>query len=379
MRVRALSPLLSALLLLTAGCQPPSGGDATPGAKGVDSEEKVLAIYNWDNYIDPEVLKAFTAETGIEVVYDNFDSSELLESKLLTGGTGYDLVVPGAPFLGRQIQAGVFQPLDRSKLDQWKNLDPKTLELLGSFDPGNRHAIPYLWGTTGLGMNRAKVLAALGEDAPLDSYDLIFKPEYMQKLQSCGVAFLDAPGEVEAAALNYLGKSPGSQTAADYEAVEALLLSVRPYVRYFSDTQQAGDLASGEICLAMGWSGDMAQAAARAKEANAGVELSYVIPREGTEVWIDTMAIPKDAPHPGNAHRFLNYLLRPEVIAKITNFVAYPNGNLASYPMVAKEITEDPSIYPDPDVQKRLYTVHVLPQETDRVITRVWTKVKTGH
>lgn len=371
---------LLAALFAIASCQQQSGNTgkaANPAAAA--SEEKVLAIYNWDNYIDPAVLTAFTAETGIKVIYDNFDSSEMLEAKLLTGHSGYDIVVPAAPFLGRQIDAGVFQVLDKTRLSNWHNLDTGTLAQLATYDAGNAHAIPYLWGTTGIGINKAKVQAILGPDAKLDSYDLVFKPENMEKLQKCGVAFLDAPSEVMAAALNYLGKPPGSTNEADYKAAEDLLTNVRPYVSYFSDNLQTGDLATGEICLAIGWSGDMAQAATRAKEAKNGVEVSYIIPREGTEVWIDTMAIPKDAPHPNNAHIFLNYMLRPDVIAKVTNFVAYPNGNAASRALILPEIVNDTSIYPDAKVLKRLYTVHTPPPEIDRVLTRAWTTVKTGH
>lgn len=373
---------ITSMLSLSA-CQKPADNTVSHAEKkagtALATEEKVLNVYNWDSYIDPDVLTEFTKETGINVVYDTFDSSETLESKLLVGKSGYDIVVPAAPFLSKQIKAGVFQKLDKSKLSNWKNFDPQTMTLLGTYDAQNQHAIPYMWGTTGLGINKAKVQAILGADAALNGFDLVFKPDNMKKLQACGVAFLDAPSEMMAAALNYLGKNPESLLEDDYKQAEQLLLSVRPYIRYFNNNQQAADLASGDICLAIGWSGDMAQAAMRADEAKNGVELSFIIPKEGAEVWIDTMAIPKDAPHPNNAHLFLDYMMRPEVIAKVTNFVAYANGNAASLPFVTPAIANDPSIYPNAEVRKRLFTVHTLPTEIDRTITRAWTKVKTGQ
>lgn len=370
--------LLAASLAVSSGCRQPSAEQSAAAAGAKSAEENVLNIYNWSDYIDESVLEAFTAETGIKVVYDNFDSSETLETKLLTGSSGYDIVVPSAQTLSSGIQAGVFLPLDKARLKNWGNLDPEVLGLLQRYDHGNQHAIPYMWGTTGIGYNIDKVKAILGKDAVLDTYDLLFKPENMAKLQKCGVTFLDAPGEVLAAALHYLGKDPASNNEADYLEAQKLLLTVRPYMQNFNNAMGVNDLASGEICVAMGWSGDVTQSIARAKEAGNGVRIAYAIPREGTEVWIDTMAIPKDAPHPENALRFIDYIMRPKVAAAITNVVGYPNGNAASRPYVLPEILNDPTIYPGPELRARLYAVPVMPGETRRVMTRVWSKVKTG-
>lgn len=343
------------------------------------SEEKLLHIYNWSDYIDPDVIKAFTDETGIKVVYDSFDSSETLETKLLVGKTGYDIVVPGAPFLGRQIQAGVFMTLDKSKLDNWQHLDPEILKILALYDHDNAHAIPYLWGTTGLGFNVKRVRAIVGDDVELNSFDWIFKPENISKLAKCGVAFVDAPGEVEGAALHYLGLTPGSLNEQDYNAAEKLLSSVRPYIRYFNSSQYVSDLANGDICVAFGWNGDILQAARRAEEANNGEVIEYYLPQQGTEVWIDTLAIPQDATHPNNAHVFINFLMRPEMIAKISNFVAYPNANFSSYKLIDSALMANPNIFPNAAMREKLYAVPVLPENIDRVITRSWTKVKTGQ
>lgn len=342
------------------------------------AEEPVVRVYNWSDYIAEDTLENFTKETGIQVVYDVFDSNEVLEAKLLAGNTGYDVVVPSASFLGRQIQAGVFMPLDKGKLPNYKNLDPALMKRLEIVDPGNTYAVPYLWGTTGIGYNVDKVSAALGEDAPVDSWDLVFKPEYMQKLQSCGVALLDAPSEIMAAALNYLGLDPNSFEKADYDKATELLLSIRPYVRYFHSSQYINDLANGDICVAVGWSGDILQARDRADEAGAGVQVAYTIPKEGAAMWFDMMVVPKDAPHPDNAHKFINYILRPDVIANISNYVAYANGNAAADPLVDEEIKSDPGIYPTEAAKAHLYTFKVLPPKVDRIITRAWTRVKTG-
>jgi len=367
-------PFVAAFTVLLFSCSEPP-----PPLAASKAEENVLHLYNWSDYVDPDVLSAFTAETGINVVYDTFDSSETLETRLLVGNTGYDIVVPGAPFLGRQIKAGVFQPLDKSKLDNWRHLDAEILQLLETYDVGNTYAIPYLWGTTGLGFNVKRVRAILGDDVELNSFDLIFKPENIEKLQKCGVAFIDAPGEVEAAALHYVGKKAGSLIEADYAAAEALLSAVRPFVRYFHSAQYVNDLANGDICVALGWNGDILQAGRRAVEANNGEQIEYYLPREGTEIWIDTMAIPKDAPHKDNAHKFINFILRPEMIAKISNFVAYPNANFTSYKLITPELMTNPNIFPNAEMRSKLYVVPILPDNIDRVITRQWTKIKTGQ
>jgi len=341
--------------------------------------DQVLHVYNWSDYIAEDTLAKFEKETGIKVTYDVFDSNEVLEAKLLAGSSGYDVVVPSSEFLGRQIMAGVFQELDRSKLDNIKNLDPDILKVLDAIDPGNKHAVPYLHGTTGIGYNPQKVKAVLGEDAPLDSWDLVLKPENAAKLKECGFAVLDAPTEILPIGLHYLGLDPNSTNAADYtDKAFPLLQKMRPHVTYFHSSKYINDLANGDICVAVGWSGDVLQARDRADEAGAGVEVGYSIPKEGCAMWFDMLAIPKGAKHVENAHKFINFLMRPEIIADITNYVAYPNANLPSQEFIDKEILEDAAIYPPAEVIKKLYTFKVLPPKTQRVITRTWTKLKTG-
>ncbi|WP_353499472.1 MULTISPECIES: extracellular solute-binding protein [Vibrio] len=339
------------------------------------AEEKVLNIYNWSDYIAEDTIAKFEAETGIKVVYDVFDSNEVLEAKILSGNTGFDLVVPSNDFLGRQAKAGAFQKLDKSKLTNYQNLDPKLMGILAdTVDPGNDYSVPYLWGTTGIGYNVEKVKAVLGEDAPVDSWDLVFKPENMEKLSKCGVGFLNAPTEIMAAALNYIGKDPNSADPNDYKKdALALLKEVRPYVTYFHSSQYINDLANGDICVAIGWSGDVLQAADRAAEADNGVEVAYSIPKEGALAWFDLMAIPKEAKHPENAHLFINYLLRPEVIAEISNYVWYANPNPPSREFIDAEILDDPGIYPTEEAQAKLYSSKMLPHKTSRAMTRAWT------
>jgi putrescine transport system substrate-binding protein len=367
--------VVAAFALTACNKEPAQEGAATADA----SAEKVLHIYNWSDYIDNTVLDDFTKETGIKVVYDTFDSNEVLEAKLLAGSTGFDLVVPSSQFLGRQIQAGVFQPLDKSKLTNWNNLNGSKMKLLEAYDPGNQYAVPYLWGTTGIGYNVNKVKEVLGENAPVDSWDLVFKEEYMSKLKSCGVTFLDAQSEIMAPALNYIGKDPNSLVEADYNEAGAMLEKVRPYITNFHSSQLINDLANGDICVAVAWNGDIGMAATRAEEAQNGVEIAFNIPKEGTEMWFDMMAIPKDAKNVEGAHLFINYILRPDVIAKISNYVTYANANDASLPMVSEEVKTDPTIYPPEDVMAKLWTLRIMPNEIDRAMTRVWTKVKTGQ
>lgn len=343
------------------------------------AEEKILNVYSWDNYMDPAVLEAFTKETGIKVVYDTFDSSETLEAHLLAGNSGYDIVVPGNPFLGRQIEAGVFFKLDKSKLSNWSNLDPVMTKLLATYDAGNAHAVPFMWGTTGLGMDVNKVRAILGPNVELNNWDVLFKPENAKKLSSCGISMLDTAGEVEGIALHYLGKDPGTINESDYDAAYELLKSIRPYIKHFSNTDLATTLASGESCLVLGWNGDMLQARRTAIEANNGMDIQYFIPSQGTEVWMDNYAIPTDAPHKDNAHQFMNFIMRPEMIAKISNFVNYANPNKAANDLVSKELTGNPNVYPNDELRAKLYGVPVLPANIDRKITRVWTKLKSNQ
>ena len=357
-------------------------GVASIMALGVSSavaeEEPVLNVYNWSDYIAEDTIEKFEAETGIKVTYDVFDSNEVLEAKLLAGSTGYDLVVPTSGFLARQIAAGVFQPLDKSKLGNIGNLDPKIVELVAGHDPDNQHSINYMWGTTGIGYNKAEIEKRM-PDAPVDSWDLIFDPEVVAKFADCGVSVLDAPSEIVSAALHYLGLDPNSEDKDDLAKAEEHLLKIRPHLRYFHSSQYINDLANGDICLTVGWSGDIFQARDRAVEADNGIEVVYTIPNEGALVWFDMLAIPVDAPHPENAHKFLDFIMKPEIAADITNYVSYANGNAASLDLVADDVKNDPAIYPPSEVMANLYVPRVNTARFDRIRTRAWTKVKTGQ
>jgi len=337
-----------------------------------------LNIYNWSDYIAEDTIANFEKRTGVQVIYDTYDSNEVLEAKLLTGGTGYDLVFPSADFMAKQIEAGVYQPIDRSKLSNYGNLDPALLNLISaSYDKDNRYGVPYMWGTSAIGYNPDKVKAVLGANAPLNSWDLLFKPELISKLQSCGVSILDAPTEVVGAALHYLGLDPNSRRRADYKQAEDLLKSIAPYVTYFHSSRYISDLANGDICIAMGFSGDIFIAADRAAEAGSGIEISYVIPKEGALLWFDMMGIPADAKNVDNAYKFINYILEPQVVAAITNYVSYANPNPASERYIDPEILADTGIYPDPATRAKLWTAEVLPPNINRIITRTWTSVKS--
>ena len=365
-----------------AGCgDKPAPEVAAPGAAPAApvAEEKVLNVYNWSDYIAEDTLANFEKETGIKVTYDVFDSNEILETKLVTGNTGYDLVVPSLSFLARQIQAGVFQPLDRSKLSNYGNLDTKLMAVIAENDKDNLHSVPYLWGTTGIGYNAAKVKEILGEDAPVDSWALVYEPENLKKLSKCGVAFLDTPSEMIPPVLNYLGEAPNSFDEAVIQKGVDRLAQLRPHITYFHSSQYINDLANGDICVAVGWSGDIFQARDRAEEAAKGVEVKYSIPKEGAPMWFDMMAIPKDAKHPDNAHKFINYLMRPEVMAGISNYVSYASGVAASLPLVDESVRTNPGVYPSEEVMGKLYTLAVLPAEVDRVFNRHWTTLKTGQ
>lgn len=343
--------------------------------------QEELKFYNWSDYIGENTIAEFEERTGIKVIADVFDSNEVLEAKLLAGGSGYDLVVPTASFMGRQIQAGVFQTLDKSKLPNSKNIDPELLSYLDAVDPGNAYGMPYLWGTTGIGYNPEMVKAALGEDAPVNSWDLVFKPENMAKLQDCGVMFLDSPDELYPLALNYLGMDPNSRNTKDYALSSApaeLLKSVRPYVSQFHSSQYISALANGDICVAIGWSGDVIQAQDRAAEADNGVEVVYSIPEEGTQIWFDMLAIPKGAKNADNAHKFIDYLMEPEVIADITNYVAYANPNMLATALQDQEISNNPGVYPSAEVKERFFTQKLRGAKIERLMTRFWTNLKTG-
>ncbi|MGQ0656573.1 MAG: polyamine ABC transporter substrate-binding protein [Chromatiales bacterium] len=350
----------------------------TAGAVAGGDDEKILNIYNWSDYIAEDTVPNFEKETGIKVRYDVFDSNEVLEAKLLAGKTGYDIVVPGANFLARQAQAGVFQKLDRAQIPNYKNLDPEIMQTLAKYDPDNLYSFPWMWGTTGIGYNVAKVKERMPE-ATLDSWELIFKPELLSKFADCGVTMLDAPTEIMATALRYLGKEPDSEDPKDLEAAEALLMQARPHIKYFHSSQYINDLANGEVCLVVGWSGDVFIARDRAEEAGQGIELAYFIPKEGAEVWFDLLAITVDAPHPKNAHLFLDYFLRPEITAAVSNYVNYANANAASLEFINDEVKNDPGIFPPPEVKAKLFPNPVHTAEYDRLLTRSWTRIKTGQ
>ncbi|WP_283164221.1 polyamine ABC transporter substrate-binding protein [Shewanella corallii] len=341
--------------------------------------EEVVRVYNWSDYIEPKVLEDFEKETGIRVVYDVFDSNEVLEAKLLSGRSGYDIVVPTNHFMAKQIQAGAFQKLDKSKLPNFKNLDPKLMKQLDKVDPGNQYSLPYLWGTTGIGYNVDKVKAILGDDAPVDSMALIFDPKYASQLAQCGISFLDSPDEMIPHALQYMGMDPNSTKRADYKKAGELLSSVRPYVRYFHSSRFISDLANGDLCVAFGFSGDILQAKARAEEAGNGQHVEYAIPKEGANLWFDMIAIPADSTNTDNAYKFINYLLRPDVIAKISDYVAYANPNLPSQELVDPAIRNNPGIYPPQEVMDKLFLNDVRPLKAQRDMTRVWTKVISGR
>lgn len=343
-------------------------------------EEKVLNIYNWSDYIAPDTLERFTAETGIKVNYDVYDANEVLEVKLMAGRSGYDVVFPSAaPFLAQQIEVGVYQPLDRSKLPNFAGVDPVALKTLEKSDPGNQYAVPYMIAPTGIGYNVAKIKKALGDDAVIDSWSALFDPAVLEKIKGCGVTWLDAPTETIPSGLLYLGKNPDSQDKEDLAATEKMLLKARPFIKYLHSSKYISDLANGDICLAHGYGGDLQQSRMRARESGNGVEIKVIVPKEGAQVVIDVMAVPKDAPHPENAHRFIDFILRPDVIAPITNSVGYANAVPASEALVDPEIRSDAAIYPPEEVRKKFFMVSPAPRDYERSRTRSWTRVKTNR
>jgi putrescine transport system substrate-binding protein len=342
------------------------------------AQERVVNVYNWSDYIDESVIEEFTKETGIKVVYDVFDSNEILETKLLAGGSGYDVVVPTGNFLARQIQAGVFQKLDKAKLPNLVNMWDVVSERTAKYDPGNEYSINYMWGTVGIGYNQKKVQEALGIDK-VDSWDVFFNPEKLAKLADCGVYVLDSPTDIIPTTFKYLGIDTESTSPDDLAKADEALMKIRPYIRKFHSSEYINALANGDICLAVGWSGDVFQARDRAAEADQGVVVDYVVPQEGAEMWFDQLAIPADAPHVAEAHEFLNFMMKPEVIAKASNYIFYANGNLASQQFIDKEILDDPAIYPDAEALSKLFTVSPYDPKTQRLITRTWTKIVTGQ
>ena len=342
------------------------------------AQDNVVNVFNWSDYIDEEVLAEFTEETGIEVVYDVYDSNEILETRLLAGSSGYDVVVPSAEYLGRQIEVGILQELDKAKLPNLSNIWPVIQERVALYDPDNAYSVNYMWGTTGIGYNVSRV-AELLPDAPLDSCALVFDPANAEILSECGIDMLDSPGEIFPPALAYLGLDPDSRDPADLEKAEQLLMTIRPFIRRFHSSEYINALANGDICVAIGFSGDVFQARDRAAEAGAGIEIAYSIPKEGALMWFDQMAIPADAPHVDAAHQFINFMMRPDVIARSSDYVVYANGNLASQELIDPEILNDPAVYPDEATLETLFIKLPYDARTQRLVTRAFTTLKTGQ
>lgn len=340
-------------------------------------EEPVLNVYNWADYIGPHTIADFENEFGIEVNYDVYDSSEVVEAKLLSGHSGYDVIFHAFRYSARLIPIGIYRPLDYSRLALASNLDPWVLEMMQAYDPGNRHGLPYMWGTTGFAYNVERVRERM-PDAPVDSAAMLFDPAVVAKFADCGVSLLDEPTDVIPMVLLYLGLDPNSLAAADLAAAEAQLKSVRPYIRYFSSTKMLNDLPNEEVCVAMSWSGEYALAMQRAEEVGADVRLAYTAPVEGSMLWFDGIFISGDAPHPDNAHLFLNYLLRPEVIAAISNEVYYANANRASVDYLQPDILSDPAVYPPAEQRPRFSVGVIYEPKLERLRTRSWSRVKTG-
>jgi putrescine transport system substrate-binding protein len=353
----------------------PAGGDSA--ATQPAAEEKVLNLYIWNDYLAPDTISNFEKETGIKVSVTNFGSNEELDAKLAPGNSGYDVVVPSASMYEREIKAGIYQKLDKSQLPNLKNMDPDIEARLAMHDPNNEYAVLHMWGTTGIGYNTKKVAEAM-KDVPTDSWNLVFNPAVAKNFKKCGIAVLDSATEMYSMVLASLGKDPNSQKQEDLDVATNALVAVRPFVRYADTQRMISDLANGEICVAVGYNGDILQARDRAEENKTGAEIKYVIPKEGTIIWFDSYLVPKDAPHPKNAHTFINYMLRPEVIAAVSNTVKYPNGNKEATQFVNKEVLDDPSVYPPQEVKVKLVPDLADTEETTRIMTRGWQKFTTG-
>ncbi|MEO6102366.1 MAG: polyamine ABC transporter substrate-binding protein [Pseudoxanthomonas sp.] len=377
MKLRILGAMIAACTLVACGGNGgDKGGDKAATADG--GGEKSVNVYNWSDYIAEDTNANFEKKTGIKVTYDVFDSNEVLETKLLAGSSGYDVIVPTLNFLGRQIQAGVFLPLDKSKIPNYANLDPVVMKSLENQDPGNKYGVPYMWGTTGIGYNVDKVKAAFGNTDITNTLDLIYKPENLAKLKDCGVTLLDTPSEIIPNALNYLGEDPNSTDPKVIDKAAALLKTIRPYISNFHSSQYIDGLANGDTCLVLGWSGDIIQARDRAAEAGNGVNIAYSIPKEGAALWFDMLAIPKDAKHPEEAYAYINNLLDPQVMANNSNFISYPNAIPKAKALMEKSITDDQTIYPPPEVEAKLFTFAIIPPAVNDQYTRIWTELKTG-
>ena len=370
-----------ALLVVACGQQEPApAATGTPGtaAAATTDAEKVLNVYNWSDYIDPSVVPAFEKEYGIKVNYDVYDSNEMVETKLLEGKSGYDIVVPSASFMQRQIQAGVFQKLDKSLIPNLKNLDPDITHRLEVNDPGNQYGVNYLWGTSGVGYNVEQIAQAM-PNAPVDSLAMFYDPKVIKNFQKCGVSILDAPDDIVGTALIYLGKDPNSEAPEDLKAAEKVLLAIRPYIRYVSSSKYIEDLANGELCLALGWSGDVEQARLRATEAGKNVKIKYNLPKEGGVMFFDMLTIPADAPHPKNAHLFINYLLQPQIAAKNASTAHYATSINEAFSLMDPAVYNDRSVFPNDSQKAHLYVDASHSTAYMRDLNRTWTRFKTGH
>jgi putrescine transport system substrate-binding protein len=339
----------------------------------------LVKVYNWSDYIAPDTMTKFQAATHISSTYDVYESNEELNNRLLAKKSGFDVVMPSNHFMAGQIKAGALKALDRSQLPNWNNLNPVLLKALEGNDPGNRHGFPYLWGSTGIGYNLEKVRAVLGKDAPLDSWDLIFKPENIKKLAQCGVAIVDNSQEMLPVTLNYLALPPHSEDPADYQKAKAALAAVRPYVSYFHTSNYIADLGSGKICVAVGFSGDILQAQKLARSGKNPIAIDYVVPREGAPLWFDMVAMPVDAPNEKAGYAFMNYLLRPEVMASISNHVRYANGNEKADALIDPELRTNPAVYPDADTMERLFPLQVVAEDLEVLRNKLWSEVKSGQ
>ena len=375
--VRRPAILILGCVLALSGCGDRKS-DSGAGAAADKGAGKVLNLYIWSDYLAANTLPDFEKQTGIKVHVAYFDTNETLETKLLAGSSGYDIVVPTASYFERQIKAGVYLTLDKSKLPNLKNMDPQLMAKVALHDPGNDHGIIYMWGTNGIGYNE-KMVKELMPDAPLDSWRMVFDPAVASKVAKCGISVLDSPAEMMRAVYNYLGKDPNSQSPDDLVQAEAVLLKIRPYIRNINSSEYIEALANGDLCVAVGYNGDVMQARDRARDANKGIDIKYAVPKEGSILWFDMLAIPKDAPDPDSAYAFMNYIMTPQVIADISNFKRYANGNAASQPLVSASVKDDPGIYPPPEQRQKLAVQLADSADQTRAITRVWQKFKTGQ
>jgi putrescine transport system substrate-binding protein len=371
--MRLLAVAMATALVSACGSDP----HATAGGKDAP-EEKVLYVYNWADYIGKNTLADFERATGIKVVYDTYDADETLEAKMMAGDSGYDVVSTSTDFFSRQIKAGIYQPLERARLPNWKNLDPRILAIEARWDPGNRYAMPYMRHVNGFAYNVDMVKARM-PDAPLDSLDMLFKPEVVARFADCGVTLLDSAEDVLQLALNYLHLDPNSTRKEDYQRAAQLILAVRPYIRAFDSTEYMNGLANKEFCISMSWSGDYSASRARAKAAGVDVNLAFTVPKEGANGSFDALLIPAGAPHPQAAHLFLNFMMQPRVIAAVTNDIHYANDNLGANAFVDPQILDDPAVYPTPSIEARLYESAEVAPALERIRTRTWTRIKTAR